>query len=544
MRAIGLGILLCLAACGSSARHDPPPPRASASASQPPPIDGVVIRPAANGLHVGYRALPPAQRFAFADRGAAEIRKDTWKALGDGVSLADDGVTASSSISAFEIAIAPDSKERDRVYPALTPVGEGWLIYAPHLRLEGAPAGLAVETPPGWNVTGRRGAGGALVGDGYVFTGPSAYLHQGAADVIRAPSIPAWLAGEVDAAASGAVAFYGRRLGLPLARRPAIVISHDQAGNGSFRGDTTPGAMMSLRFRGASWNERDPAAVERVADFVHHEIFHFWNGELARSSQGDTRPWLHEGGANYAALLASRDRGTMSQERMLVALDRHLERCQVALANRDLRDNGPKNGGDTYACGTVLQWALDIGLRKSSNGARDVLSWWKDVFAQARTEGGTYSFERAYALVGAEASRAASVLLDAGDDGRWAAFAEAAGKYGVPMEQRRQASRDLATALDHLLVLQCGPQRGFFTFPDHVKLDTGTRCGPLAGDLEIDAVAGRNPVTEASAMHDEVRRRCAARTGIDLGYKGKIVARIACSTPLAEAKPAWQIRRE
>ena len=34
----------------------------------------------------------------------------------------------------------------------------------------------------------------------------------------------------------------------------------------------------------------------------------------------------------------------------------------------------------------------------------------------------------------------------------------------------------------------------FFTLPDHVKLDTGTHCGPLNGDLEVDSVAGISPV--------------------------------------------------
>lgn len=74
---------------------------------------------------------------------------------------------------------------------------------------------------------------------------------------------------------------------------------------------------------------------------MNHELFHFWNGGFARSSQQKNRPWLHEGRANYAALLASRERGTMTKERVVAALNRHLERCQAVLGNHDLRTHGP-----------------------------------------------------------------------------------------------------------------------------------------------------------------------------------------------------------
>jgi hypothetical protein len=63
--------------------------------------------------------------------------------------------------------IAPDSRQRDRVYPALTSVGEGWMIYTPHLRIEdGAVLGrLSIEVPSSWNVVGRRDAKEELVGE-------------------------------------------------------------------------------------------------------------------------------------------------------------------------------------------------------------------------------------------------------------------------------------------------------------------------------------------------------------------------------------------
>jgi hypothetical protein len=112
------------------------------------------------------------------------------------------------------------------------------------------------------------------------------------------------------------------------------------------------------------------------------------------------------------------------------------------------------------------------------------------------------------------------------------------------MVRSRQSDRDLASALNHLLALHCGRDFGFFTFPDHVKLDTGTHCGALAGDFEVDSVSGFNPATASSAMYDKVRQLCAAKKPVDFGWKGKVVAKATCTSPLSEPVLGWQIRPE
>jgi hypothetical protein len=133
------------------------------------------------------------------------------------------------------------------------------------------------------------------------------------------------------------------------------------------------------------------------------------------------------------------------------------------------------------------------------------------------------------------------VLLDGSDERTWAAFAEAVGRHGVPLALRRQAASDLASGLSHVLAIHCGRNYGFFPQPDHVKLDTGDHCGPLNGDLEVDSVAGFNPVSDSSAMYDKVRQLCAAQTPIDFRWKGKLVARVPCTKSLREPTMAWQI---
>jgi hypothetical protein len=288
MRSVALGLLVLSMSCAGPLHGASSPLARARSTQSPTPLpNGVLVRSHAAGVRVSFRAPHASESFRFDDAGA-EIRKETWKVLGNGLSMVDDGVTATTPVISFDLHIAPDSRAHDRVYPALTRVGEGWILYAPHLRIEGeALAGhLVVEVPAGWSVVGKRDASGALVGDGYVFAGPTTYVHRGAADVATAPATPAWLVGEIDRIASNTVAFYARRLGVALAEHPTILVAHQPEKQGSFHGDTTPGTRMSLRFYGAGWNERDPAASEQLASFLDHELFHFWNGELAHYAKG------------------------------------------------------------------------------------------------------------------------------------------------------------------------------------------------------------------------------------------------------------------
>jgi hypothetical protein len=464
--------------------------------------------------------------------------------VSDGISLTAGGVEAMAPVDSFDLTIAPDSIQRDRVYPALSRVGAGWLFYAPHLRVDGPsiPFHLSIEVPAGWSVVGHRDEKGELVGDGYVFIGPSAYVRKGMVDVVAAPETPDWLVQMIDDTASGAVGFYERRLGAELGARPTIIVEYEPKQDGSYRGDTVPGAMVSLRFYGSSWRDPGSAGAHVVTDFLEHELFHFWNAEWAKSSEGSTRAWLHEGGANYAALLLGRERGEVTEDAFTSAINQHLERCQGDLPSLDLRSHAPKRGQGVYACGTVFQWAVDIGLRKTSNGQRDALSWWKHLLASAHTGGGSYSFDGAYALLGSDATKAADALLDPASAAGWKAFADAAHGYGVDMVLSRQPRADMVAALDHVLELSCGPERGFRTFPDHVELDAGTQCGPLSGIRDVDTVAGFSPTTQSSAMNDAVRARCAAGHAIDFGWKGKTVATAPCSKPLAAPTRGWQVR--
>lgn len=496
----------------------------------------IVVRPTETGLSASYGLPGPATRFPFRDF-ADDIRTDAWSTATPGATIEQNAITFSAPTTAFQIAIAPDKRQRDRIYPALTPIGPGWLIYAPHL-LTAEVGGLVYDVdfslPEGWVVVGHRDKDGEPTLDGWVFIGPASQVERGAADVVTAPNTPAWLRAEVLKAANETAALYTDRLGVALTSRPGIVIAHfPGTPGGDMRGDVTQGAMVSVRFYGDAWSKAGPDSAAQVREFLAHETFHFWNGDMVDSAKNSDRPWLHEGGASYAALLALDPTPAPDSAPLLKGVNENLGKCQSALEDGQSLMTADMRGGDTpYACGVVLQWAWDAGLRATSGGKRDVLSLWKDVIAEALRGNGEYSVASTVRHVPREAAKAADVLLNTTGADRWTVFADALRGYGAVLTTARLADEDRAVALMHILGQYCNGQRGFYTRATHLQLDTGDRCGPLNGDKEIDAVAGHNVLTDVSAMYDRIQEICAAGGVIEFSRNKAVVVSAPCTKPL------------
>lgn len=496
----------------------------------------IVVRPTETGLTASYGLPGPATRFPFRDT-AGDIRTDTWSTSTPGAAIVDAAVTFSAPTTAFQIALTPDTSQRDRIYPALTPIGAGWLVYAPHLlpaEVGGLIHDVEFSLPDGWVVIGRRDSKGKLVLDGWVYAGPEALVERGAADVVTAPDTPGWLRAEVLKAANESAALFTERLGVSLTSRPGIIIAHfPKERGGGMRGDVTPGAMVSVRFYGEPWSKQAPGDAEQVHEFLAHETFHFWNGDMVDSAENADRPWLHEGGASYAALLALDATPAPDSAPLLKGVNENLGKCQSALEDGRSLMTADMRGGETpYACGVVLQWAWDAGLRATSGGKRDVLSLWKDVIADALRGNREYTVASTLRHVPRDAAKAGDVLLNSTGADRWTVFADALRGYGAVLAPARVVDEDRTTALMHILGQYCNGQRGFYARPAHLQLDTGDRCGPLNGDKEFDAVAGHNVITDVSAMHDRIREICAAGGVIEFSRNKTVVASAPCTKPL------------
>ncbi len=502
----------------------------------PEVIVRITVSPAETGLTAAYSLPGPATRFPFRD-GAGDIRSETWTTPAPGATIQEAVITFAAPLTGFEVAVKPDTRQRDRIYPALTPIGEGWLIYAPHL-LPADVSGLGHDVdfrlPEGWTVVGHRGKGDALALDGWVFIGPEAYVERGRTNVVTAPDTPAWLREKILSAANDSAALYASRLGVELTSKPGIVIGHfpKMRGDG-MRGDVTAGAMVSVRFFGEGWGKTSPDGAELVREFLAHETFHFWNGDMVDSAENGERPWLHEGAASYAALLALDPAPAPNSAPLLAGVNQNLAKCQSALKEGDNLMTADLRGGEApYACGVVLQWAWDAGLRASSKNQRDMLSLWKDVIADALRNKREYSVASTVRRVPQEAAKAGDVLLNRSGVERWTQFADAARGYGAELVAGRSMDEDRAAALMHVLALHCTGQRGFSAKPAHMELDTGNRCGPLSGDKAFDAVAGHDVLKDASTMYDRIREICAAGGKVDFTRNGVVAASASCTAPL------------
>lgn len=527
MRLVLAAIALCLAACTSTPAPDDPN------------AVHIVLRPDASGLHAAYTLPAPASTFSF-DGDAGDIRTDTWTTETPGVRLAANSIDLAAPASTFAITLAPDSQQRDRIYPALTRVGSGWLIYAPHLApatASGLAFDITFDLPAGWTIIGHRDAQGQLTRDGWVYAGPAQDVERGAADVATAPATPAWLRAEILAAANDAAALYEQRLGVKLTSKPGIIISYfpDDSGSG-MRGDVTQGAMVSVRFYGAGHATRDDAAARQIREFLAHEIFHFWNGDLVNSAENAERPWLHEGGASYAAILALNPSPEPTSPALLASLNDNLIQCQSTLqGDESLMTGKLRSGRAPYVCGVVLQWAWDAGLRFTSSGKQDVLSLWKELIAYALAHDGTYRIDHTSTFI-PEAHLAANILLDHTGPTRWDDFATAMRRYGADFAAGRNAEADRNGALLHILAQRCNGQYGFTNNNGYITLETGNRCGSLNGDGQVDAIAGHNLFTDASVMYDRVREICATGGTLDFTRNGAPVASAPCTQPLPPAR--------
>jgi hypothetical protein len=502
------------------------------------------ITPEPDGLRAAYSLPRPVERLEF-DQKAPIVRQDTWRApddmvLADGVLRRKDG----KPFKAFEVRITPDTAPRDRLYPALTRVGQGWQIYGPYFRPidDKPPVVTRVTRPADWIATsaGVKGADRISL-DGWAFVGPGGYVAKGPATLIASPDIDPQLKARIGKAADGAAALYGRRLGVRLDTAPTVIVTRVPTFHPGWQGDVS-GTAVSLRFFGPDKDASETSGW--VAKFVAHEFFHLWNNRLIHSRDGEGEAWLHEGMAEYAALLAGREQGELSDADVQQELSDRLSACAAALLAKGLAGAPPRQGKAVYDCGVVAQWSADLMARSASGGRRDLFDVWRDLFAAARVGDGTYDAEGFLARAGlSSAAENPLRLLTAPDvEDRWPRLTAALSGLGARIVAARSAGLERTDLLFHLEGLVCKGSFGFYgRDTKEVRLDTGDRCGPLNGDPLVDAVAGHDLLTDALGARDAVAEICAAKGEVAFTYRDARVATMPCATALPPRPVAWTV---
>jgi hypothetical protein len=514
-----LGVLIASAfivggtAAQAQVRTDP--------AAQTPAHVLVTAAPDAEGLILRYKLPAPVTRFVFADD---EILRDRWTVVTSGLSFVDGEISSDRAFDAFELHLKPDAAEVDRVYPGLSRIGDGWVVYGPGLVAKDQSTTLAFDLAsqdlalPAANPIG-----------GYVYVGPRARVEAApAGDVALGANVDPALSGPLRRTFFNAMTFYEQQLGAPLRYRPAMFVSVDSPGPTTFRGDVTDTGAISLRFHGDGWRETG----DQLSTFVWHEAFHLWNGHGVENRDSQTAPWLHEGGADYAAVVGAVTAGDLTEAEGRAALSRRVNGCRNTLGDRDMNPARLRSGSGPYSCGVLIQWLADLELRRQGSS---VFGLWKSVLAGARDGSNGYGVAEFRARLAADS--AVNVLLDSPGADRWQAIERRLSALGVTITDR-PGDQDLrAAALFHVADRNCKGSYGYNDTPGALTLD-GAECGVLSGQPVIDTVEGFDPQKASRAMFEAVQARCAA--GVPVRYRtrdGRLLEAV-CDRPL-ETPVVW-----
>ncbi|MGH7027756.1 hypothetical protein, partial [Brevundimonas sp.] len=491
----------------------------------------IEARTAPGGVIVTWRLAQPTTRAVFLN---THVIRDLWTVTTPGLTLKDGAVESEAPFATFEIQIAPDAAEVDRTYMGLSRVGAGHVLYGPGLELQGMDAVLTVRP-----VAGEATLPTADAVKGYAYLGPQeAVMRRDGAAVATSASAPPALTVLLRDGYFAAQKFYGARLGHVLPNEPTLIISTDSPGPTGFRGDVTDTGVISLRFHGDMWASPPPDVAVPLGTFVWHESLHLWNGNGMKMKDSGAAPWLHEGMAEYGAVVAAVSTGVIDEDQAQVSLAQRLNGCRKTLGDADYDARKLKSGSSVYDCGVVVQWIADLEARRASNGARDIFDLWKTMLDAGRVGDG-YGVAEFRALM--QPDTAVAVLLDGPGASRWARIEARLAALGVTLEDRPSTDEYRVAALFHLNGENCSAgSNGFYTTEKGIKLDTGDKCGLLSGDPLLASVEDHDPANDATAMFFAVQARCAASQPVRYRTQDGKLIEARCEAPLIAPK-AWAV---
>lgn len=466
----------------------------------------VTLRPSPEGVTAQYDLHGYSDRLVFTDQ---DTIRTEWSPTTADFAIHQDGLQGSRPLDGFSIELRPDITEDGRGYIALTRLGEGYVLHAPALQLEGESLRLEVDLPDDWTL---------LPGptfSGYIYLGPVAAVSRGPTGGIRiGPGNSSDTEATLFDSFDPALQFFSRVFG-PLPHVPSLAITRQGSGPIPFRGDVTDSGMISIRFHG-DLGEPDADARLQIQHFAFHETSHLWNSHLAKPLDGPR--WLHEGGAEYLALIAAVSTGRLTEAQARASLSQSLTDCSTALSDRPAARERVSSGPAVYSCGAVIQWLADLELRQDFGKPDGVVSVWAEWIERARhgqVQYGPDDFQAALSP-----TSAVLVLLDGPPELRWRDLEAAFSRLNVRWVNRPSNSSLLSAALRHVKRQVCAGGLSYFVKAGSVEMENGRDCGALSGTVILTAIEGRDPVASSAAMFEAVQDRCAQRQPINVTVRG------------------------
>lgn len=487
------------------------------------------------------------------------VRLRQWRPVGSGW-LPYGGRLARQDGQVFQDAdldLFPDDMPVVWGDPMVFPAGGGFVVHSRYLLADPLRFDTIVDyrsRPEELLYTGGSGPAALQQRDfaHETYLGPAASLSgDPQLHIIAGRDVPGWAQARVSAQAVRSMQFFQARLGQPLPWPPTLIMAAlpeplDRQG-ARMIGKATSGGVLTFRFFGAgslSETEGGRADLDHIAA---HEVFHFWDSSISKMSNGADHPWLAEGGADYAALLARRALGQLEGPRWYREFDRRLESCRVQLQGRGLTETtGEERHRVAYPCGVVIQWICDMAIQHATHQQNGVFDLWRTLLAQARVHGGFYrleDFRAALAAYDPSALATVDLLLSPDPGDRWKRLKSQMEVYGVRTAPALQTEQEARIALlRHLILADC-------TGADTVQVTERSAgflltfhqsaCHHLDGSPEIRAIEGYSLRLDVYLAHSAMMQKCASGKVVDVTLSSGRTIGVVCGkpmSPLAQSK--------
>lgn len=176
----------------------------------------------------------------------------------------------------------------------------------------------------------------------------------------------------------------------PLAERYLVVINQNASGDGgAFAGS------FSQFLRG----DGDRATRPIWGRVVAHELLHFWNG-VSMVPETDRQEWFKEGVTDYLTVATMARNGLVDRDYLIKWLENLARGQMVARMGlglkgtvQDAAKEKHKNWLLVYGGGSVAALAMDVELRRATNGKAGLPDLMKALFAEFGTAGKRYTHD-------------------------------------------------------------------------------------------------------------------------------------------------------
>ena len=524
----------------------------------------VAADPARGIIELAYEFEPARSEFRFHYQ-AASVRDGSWDVLDPEFVLEDDSVhrVDGGLFEHVRIGVSVDAGWFDRVFPALRPVGDASFVFnTNYLALEELDLdSIRAEVIPGNVIAYSNFVSIADTADDTFQSLPvdsGHYVYFGQEELIQT------LAGGViisNAASSSrilellregvepAVEWLGSLLRIESVDRVHIIATIDEAGDDTrLRGDVSESAELFLRFFGRGWSGESEDRERNAERFIYHELVHALTSSSFQVGDGEPE-WLWEGLAEYLAVAYAGLHGITGDEDWFRAQVRQrTSECIDSLEEEAVGISHPSmlNGRDPYNCGVLVYWLLDRAPDAQGAGERLRVVWASvaETFTAENAEYGVANLLAAGGATGAiDAQQLLEILIEGPGGSDWQDRDRLLSELGVRVTYEygdAWEARARAAIVNHILRLRCTPGRiGFWTFEDHIRLDTGDRCGTLSGDPLVDRINGLSIFGGMQAVFDSVEAACRNDEPIQIGIFNSAESLSAeCTEPLSMLPPS------